>query len=336
MSLIDLPHDEMIAVLSHLGMPDLRRFSQASKHCLAVASVDELWASDACTICKTYGLDADDFLDENESSPLLPECPNPLKLSMPNPIIPDNEVIKIGDEGLLYRCYPATQKDRAGKDRTDHEWMTCPFPMTCCDGAHFASRAEFEEHVLDIRHIERMQQKRGRGRLFDTCIDPRLVMGEEAFASMPKRTQYVRMSRYINTILPEINRRCDPSTWSEDDWVNLRTLSQAGHDFADEIVAENEGIQNDYFGQLVLQSDEDLDPMEIGMHICNSVVNTFFQSGVYSEAVPYFTVRDFLTRGLAACDPDGGSASGEQWWRGVSELFDWHYDGGDSDSDGGW
>ena len=73
----------------------------------------------------------------------------------------------------------------------------------------------------------------------------------------------------------------------------------------------------------------DLEPIAIGTHICAMVIQGFEEAGMYTEVpqVPYFSVRDLLTGGLAACDPDGGSASGEAWWSGLSELFEMHYEG---------
>ena len=68
----------------------------------------------------------------------------------------------------------------------------------------------------------------------------------------------------------------------------------------------------------------------IGSYICDQVLEGFKRSGVYVvelDAVPYFSVRDFLTSGFAACDPDGGTSSGMTWWSGLSEFFAYHYDG---------
>ena len=99
-----------------------------------------------------------------------------------------------------------------------------------------------------------------------------------------------------------------------------------------DIILEN-GDEDDWFQSLVERCREDLMPLAIGEHICDKVLRTFKHSGVYSEAVPYLTVRDFLTDGLALCDPVGGSASGEQWWSGISELFESYYNGAFSDEE---
>ena len=77
---------------------------------------------------------------------------------------------RISEEGLQYRCYPSSI---LLPDLNDLVWITCSFPVTCC-GAHHATRPDFEQHILDIRHYERMEHEQGRGRLPDICVDPRL------------------------------------------------------------------------------------------------------------------------------------------------------------------
>jgi hypothetical protein len=333
-SLDQLSNDELVRVLFHLKIGDLCRFAQVSKHCSEIASANELWAARARNICISYSLDWHHFegnflygvKHDGENLPIYSGPP----LRMPYLTV-ENDATKLGDEGLLYRCYPSSQQGRARKDRTDHVWITSKFPVTCC-GAHFASRSVFEEHLEDIRHYERMQEARGRSPSFDISIDPRILYGKDGFKSMTMREQYREMRSYVDAMLPEIEARCDPSRWSEDELTNLRRLSNQGLSFMDEIVAVH-GDEDDYFQSLVETCREDLMPLAIGEHICDNVLQTFKHSGVYSEAVPYLTVRDFLTDGLALCDPVGGSASSEQWFSGISELFESHYNGAFSDEE---
>ena len=327
-SLDQLSNDELVRVLFHLKIGDLCRFAQVSKHCSEIASANELWAVRARDIGESYSLDWRDFKGNflygvkhaGENLPIYSGPP----LRMPYLTV-ENDATKLGDEGLLYRCYPSSQQGRARQDRTDHVWITSKFPVTCC-GAHFASRSEFEEHLEDMRHYERMQEARGRSPSFDISIDPRILYGKDGFKSMTMREQYREMRSYVDAILPEIEARCDPSRWSEDELTNLRELSRQGLSFMNDIILVN-GDEDDWFQSLVETCREDLMPLAIGEHICDKVLRTFKHSGVYSEAVPYLTVRDFLTDGLALCDPDGGSASGEQWWSGISELFESYYNG---------
>ena len=93
---------------------------------------------------------------------------------------------------------------------------------------------------------------------------------------------------------------------------------------------ETDAVHKDeFFYELYEECREMCQPTFIGTHICDQVLESFKCSGVYVEvdAVPYFSVRDFLTSGLAACDPDGGSSSGKTWWSGLSEFFENYYDG---------
>ena len=92
------------------------------------------------------------------------------------------------------------------------------------------------------------------------------------------------------------------------------------------------------------QAEDDIDPEAIAAHIKYSLLESFTEGrGVYREAetVPYVSVRDLLTGGLAALDPEGGSDSYRHWWSGVTELFEMHFEHGTgammgSDSDEGW
>ena len=227
-SLDQLSNDELVRVLFHLKIGDLCRFAQVSKHCSEIASANELWAVRARDIGESYSLDWRDFkgnfLDgvkhDGENLPIYSGPP----LRMPYLTV-ENDATKLGDEGLLYRCYPSSQQGRARQDRTDHVWIASKFPVTCC-GAHFASRSEFEEHVEDMRHYERMQEARGQSPSFDISIDPRILYGKDGFKSMTMREQYREMRSYVDAILPEIEARCDPSRWSEDELTNLRELSR--------------------------------------------------------------------------------------------------------------
>ena len=137
---------------------------------------------------------------------------------------PDNEGIKLTDEGLQYR-YPSVLS-QANQARMA-TWITVPFPVHCCD-EDFATRAEFEAHCLDLRHYERMKDQRGEGRLPDYMIDPRLLVTQEAFDALPWREQFKRMRRYVDAIVPAIKARCDPVNWSEADRATMMELAQSG------------------------------------------------------------------------------------------------------------
>ena len=152
-------------------------------------------------------------------------------------LTPDNEGITVCDNGLMYRCYPTAQQNRLPRNRTDHKWIISSFPVTCCGACH-ATREDFEEHLLDLGHYERMQGQRGNGQLPDSWIDPRLLLGEDAFDALPKREQYVRMRPYIDRILPAIEAKCDPTQWREADLANLTHLSSCGLSFMNQIISE--------------------------------------------------------------------------------------------------
>jgi hypothetical protein len=186
-----------------------------------------------------------------------------------------------------------------------------------------------------MRHFERIEDARGRGRLPDSMIDPRLLLGHDAFEALPKREQYMRLTVYVDAVLAEIVAYRDPEFWSAEDKEQLRRLSEAGLDFMAEIEAEVDPAVIDLSWHCGInflhECRADCDPTAIGEHVVASVLDGFVRmgKGVYSEApdVPCFSVRDLLTSGLVRCDPDGGSSSGKQWWSGLSELFEWHYEG---------
>ena len=329
-----LTDDAIVRVLSFLEVIDLCHIAQVSTQCSELSTTDECWAAHVdFTICSRYKLDRRDFEGNflhliETGSAFLPRYSGP-PLRMPY-LTPDNEGIKITEEGLCYRCYPSAQSQLPRGARTDHVWITHKYPVTCC-GAILATRAEMEAHRVDMRHYERMQALRGEGRLPDRWIDPRLLLGEAAFAALPKRFQCLRVQDYVDAILPEIEARCEPANWSEADHARLRRLSEQGLGFMEDLVRDQAFFHDDgeeYLADVVEECRRDCHPLAIGTHVCNAALETFEELGVYSEAVPYFSARDLLVGGLAECDPDGGSASGEHWWRGVSEIFRYHYDCG--------
>lgn len=334
MSFSLLSDDECIRILSHLEEPELDLVAEVSKTCARVARCDAVWASRAKDLCARYTFDRRDFegnfLYLLEQDPLLPAYDGP-PLRMPY-LTPENSGQgdrKIDDMGLQHRCYPSAQRGRAPSER-ERVWVTTEFPVTCC-GARHASRAALEQHCLDMCHYERMQSARGNGRLPDSWIDPRLRLGQAAFTALPKREQYLRVHLYVAKVLPEIEVMSDPENWDVLDKANLERLSRQGLAFLEELIAgaNRDGFDEDCFDELVACCRADLEPTAIGEHICAAVAEGFRAAGVYSEVpnVPYFSVRDFLTSGLAGCDPDGGSSSGAQWWSGVSEIFEHHYEG---------
>ena len=105
---------------------------------------------------------------------------------------------------------------------------------------------------------------------------------------------------------------------------------------------KNNPEEGDLYDELYLQAKDDIEPEAIALHVCDSLIGSFKDGrGVYQEAenVPYFSVRDLLTDGLAALDPEGGSDSYRHFWSGVSELFEMHFElaqGAGGDSDEGW
>jgi hypothetical protein len=307
---------------------------------MEVANNDDCWQVHTINICTSYTLDLKlndfegNFLYYLHSTrgpwgdSLLPKYNGP-PLRMPY-LTPDDldetfgghTYAKISDEGLMHRCYPSAQRDRACRDRTGHVWITSKFPVLCC-GAQHASRADFEKHRRDIRHYERLQGERGLGQLPEIGIDPRLLLGQEAFEILSKREQYLRMRRYIDFILPEIKRRCDPANWDAADMANLQRLSREGLSYVKQLcrMPRNDDDDDEYFEELVNEARMSCQPNAIGEHICNSVLEGFQTTGVYTEVadVPYFSVCDFLIGGLETCEADSGF--GESWWPGVNELF---------------
>ena len=335
MGLDRLADDELRRVLALLDTASLSSVAQVNGRCNVLA--DSSWARHASMICTSYNLDRRDF-EENfmydlKQSPLLPKYDGP-PLRMPY-LTPNHwctwrwkPTVRMTDEGLQYSCYPTAQEKLAVRDEV---WITCKFPVMCC-GFHHGTRSELEAHCLDMRHYERMQSESGQGRLNHACIDPRLTFGQEDFEALPKREQYMRMRRYVDAILSRIERRSDPANWDEYDMTNLRLLSEHGLSFMNHIVrdAGPERIAEfDYLGDIVGHCREACQPENIGAYICQQVLEGFEGSGVYTEVpeVPYYSVRDFITGGLADCDPDGGSSSGQTWWSGLSELFELHYEG---------
>lgn len=324
-----LADDELVRVLSHLEIAALGVVAQVSTHFKEIAVSDVMWDAHASSLCNRCKLDRRDFEGNflyglTEDARNLPEYDGP-PLRMPY-LTPDNYGIKIADEGLQYRCYPTALKGK--RTPSDATWVTCTYPVKCCGVLH-ANRADFEAHCKDMRHYERMQDINGRGRLPDSWIDPRVLVTQREFEALPKREQYLRVRTYIDAILPQIERACEPSNWDAADMANLNLLSANGKSFMQEIIADNDS-EDEYFADICATCEFDLEPHSIGEHICECVLRGFEEgSGVYSEApdVPYFSVRDLLVGGLASCDPDGGSSSGATWWSGLSELFEYHYEG---------
>ena len=344
--LSQLADDELQHVLSYLDVADIGIIAQVSKRCMEVANNDDCWQVHTMNICTSYTLDRDDFEGNFlyfllMGDLLLPKYNGP-PLRMPY-LTPDDfdesypyggrTYAKIGDEGLMHRCYPSAQRDRAWHDRTGHVWITSKFPVLCC-GAQHASRADVEKHCLDMRHYERLQGERGLGQLPEISIDPRLLLGQEAFEILSKREQYLRMRRYVDFILPEIKRRCDPGNWDAADMANLQRLSRQGLSFVKELcgMPRNDDDDDEYYEELVNEARMSCQPNAIGEHICNLVLEGFQTTGVYIEVpdVEYFSVRDFLIRGLETRNPISGL--GEPWWSGMSELFWLHCEGRIGDS----
>ena len=57
-------------------------------------------------------------------------------------------------------------------------------------------------------------------------IDPRLILGQKDFDALPKREQYLRMSKYVDAILGVLEDRSDPVNWNDADKANLQNLSR--------------------------------------------------------------------------------------------------------------
>ena len=327
-----LADDELLRVLSHLGATDLCRLAQVCKYCMELATCDLSWELHVQELLSGCKIDRHEFEGNFLycNPPRLPKYDGPpLRMPYLTPLdyVKNTAARQISDEGLQYRCYPsAILMPEIRVD--DLVWITHSFPVTCC-GVQHATRAEFEEHILDMRHYERMAQEHGEGRLPDICVDPRLHR-PNTFDALGKREQYLRMRRYVDAILPRIHARCDPASWSVADKASLQALSSQGLSFMAQIEDETDDVHKDeFFYELYEKCREMCQPTSIGSYICDQVLESFKCSGVYVEvdAVPYFSVRDFLTSGLAACDPDGGSSSGKTWWSGLSEFFEYYYDG---------
>ena len=223
-SISQLADDELLRVLSHLSLSSMLKVAQVSKCLARVANSDAAWAARALDICTKYNLDRDDLegnmFYELKERPLLPQYSGP-PLRMPY-LTPFKNGVKISEEGLQYRCYLNVEGHLAPCDRSDH-WVTTSF--MCCGVSH-ATRAAFEAHCLDIRHYERMQGERGEGELYDSLIDPRLILGQKDFDALPKREQYLRMSKYVDAILGVLEDRSDPVNWNDADKANLQNLSR--------------------------------------------------------------------------------------------------------------
>ena len=324
-----LADDELLRVLSHLGVTDLCRLAQVCKHCMELATCDLSWALHVQQILSGCKIDLHSF-EGNFPPPRLPKYDGPpLRMPYLTPVnryyVQNTATRQISDEGLQYRCYPSAILK---PEIDDLVWVTCSFPVTCC-GAQHATRAEFEEHILDLRHYERMAQEHGAGWLPDVCVDPRLHR-PNTFDALGKREQYLRMRRYVDAILQRIHARCDPASWSVADKARLEALSSQGLAFMEQIEDATDDVKKgDFFYELYGECREMCQPTSIGSYICDQVLESFKCSGVYVEvhAVPYFSVRDFLTSGLAACDPVRGLSSGKTWWSGLSELFGFYYNG---------
>ena len=333
-----LADDELLRVVGHLSVTDLGRLAQVCKHCMELATCDLSWVLHVQELLSGCKIDLNDFEGNflECDPPRLPKYDGPpLRMPYLTPITrncvwdprhrKNTASRQISDDGLQYRCCPSSILN---PEIDDLVWITRSFPVTCC-GAQHATRPDFEEHILDMRHYERMMEEQGEGRLPDICVDPRLHR-PNTFEALGKREQYLRMRRYVDAILPRIKARCDPASWSVTDKAGLQALSSQGLSCMQDVVDETDDVhKDDYFYELLERCRLECQPNAIGSYICGRVLQSFECLGVYVEveAVPYFSVRDFLTRGLAACDPDGGSSSGAQWWSGLSEFFDSHYRG---------
>ena len=155
-----LNDDELLHVLSHLGVADLGVLAQASKRCKRVATCDSAWKAHALGVCSRYKLDRHDFegnfLYELKERPLLPFYKGPTIHSMIHgcDLVPTNGAfgIKLCDEGLQYQCYPCHEHNLKSHERS-YTWIVSKFPVVCCGALH-ATRADFAAHCLDMRHYE--------------------------------------------------------------------------------------------------------------------------------------------------------------------------------------
>ena len=230
-----LADDELLRVLSHLGVTDLCRLAQACKHCMELATCDLSWALHVQELLSDCKIDRHSFEGDflYGTIPRLPKYDGPpLRMPYLTPVTygQNTTACEIRDQGLQYLCSPSAILK---PEIDDLVWITCSFPVKCC-GAQHATRAEFEEHILDMRHYERMAQEHGEGWLPDICVDPRLHR-PNTFDALSKREQYLRMRRYVDAILPRIHARCDPASWSVADKANLQALSSQGLSFMEQI-----------------------------------------------------------------------------------------------------
>ena len=262
-SLNQLADDELLRVLSHLGVTDMCRLAQVCKHCMELATCDLSWALHLQELLA--GCKIDLHLFEDFPPPRLPKYNGPpLRMPYLSPVnlyyVQNTATRQISDEGLQYRCYPSAILK---PEIDDLVWVTCTFPVTCC-GAQHATRAEFEEHIRDLRHYERMAQEHGVGWLPDVCVDPRLHR-PNTFDALGKREQYLRMRRYVDAILPRIHERCDPASWSVADKARLEALSSRGLAFMEQIEDETDEVKkNRFFYELYGECREMCQPTSIG------------------------------------------------------------------------
>ena len=87
----------------------------------------------------------------------------------------------------------------------------------------------------------------------------------------------------------------DAECWNEEDWKNMEGLA---------------------FHLYNLNPRKKYDARCVGEFIVGDTLEAFQEKGMYSEGqIPYFSARELLLGGLAACDPLGGSFSARQFYQ---------------------
>ncbi len=91
--------------------------------------------------------------------------------------------------------------------------------------------------------------------------------------------QYREMRSYVDAMLPDIEARCDPSRWSDNELSNLQELSSQGLSFMNQILRVTRAITSHASRALIVETcRRDPMPLAIGKHIC--VAMFFIRSSI--------------------------------------------------------
>ena len=246
MSLLTLPHDELITVLGELSVKQRSGFALVSKTSKDLSRLDVLWEDPFVQLCAEYCLEHS--LDTLATHPPIPDYRGPcLRRPHRTPFSADDckkalaehqavhhpdgrsgcsdcprrELSRFKNGVLEHRFYLSSEKNLKVLDRTEL-WVPAELPLKCepCQLTCHTHK-EFEKHCISWKHREQSAIADGYAGgymgLPDAHVDPR-IFDPDAFAGQPAWQRYgmlraftLRIEARFESMLDETKVRLSPA-----------------------------------------------------------------------------------------------------------------------------